>query len=99
MDIFTTVLRKVVSAPIKPKKLKVKALVKEAETGKLTKDPNHLENHDYYFSLSDDAQASQENPQENKNPPKNTCETLEQPDNSEDGGKKEINLTHLDIYI
>ena len=50
MDIFTTQLTRVVPVPIKPANLKVKALLKEAGTGKLKEDPDHLENHDYYFA-------------------------------------------------
>jgi len=49
MDIFTTQLTRVVPIPIKPANLKVKALLKEARTSKLKEDPDHLENHDYYF--------------------------------------------------
>jgi len=49
MDIFTTQLTRVVPVPIKPANLKVKALLKEAGTGKLKEDLDHLENHDYYF--------------------------------------------------
>lgn len=50
MDIFTTVLTRVVPVPIKPANLKVKALLKEAATSKLKEDLDHLENHDYYFN-------------------------------------------------
>jgi len=49
MDIFTTVLTRVVPVPIKPANLKVKALLKAADIGKLTEDFDHLENHDNYF--------------------------------------------------
>lgn len=49
MDIFTTALTKVRPTPIKPKKLRVKALAKEPETRELTEDLDHLENHDLYF--------------------------------------------------
>lgn len=54
MDIFTTQLTRVVPVPIKPTNLKVKALLKEAANSKLTKDPNHLENHEHYFTAEDD---------------------------------------------
>lgn len=50
MDIFTTVLTRVVPVPIKPASLKVKALLKEAGAGKLKEDLDHLENHEYYFA-------------------------------------------------
>ncbi|MDT0602452.1 hypothetical protein [Thalassotalea castellviae] len=67
MDIFTTVLAKVRPNPIKPEKLRVKALDKDAETQKLKEDHDHLENHDLYFiqgkkqhnSKQDNRQAKQ----------------------------------------
>jgi len=66
MDIFTTVLTRVVPVPIKPANLKVKALLKEAGTGKLKEDLDHLENHDYYFNgkNSDNEQDKQEESKE-----------------------------------
>ncbi|MEY8198674.1 MAG: hypothetical protein RPS47_05495 [Colwellia sp.] len=54
MDIFTTQLTRVVPVPIKPASLKVKALLKEAANHKLTQDPDHLENHEYYFTQEED---------------------------------------------
>jgi len=54
MDIFTTQLTSVVPVPIKPTSLKVKALLKEAATGKLKEDLDHLENHEYYFTTEED---------------------------------------------
>ena len=53
MDIFTTQLTRVVPVPIKPTQLKVKALVKDAASTKLKEDPDHLENHEYYFKKDD----------------------------------------------
>lgn len=52
MDIFTTQLTKVQPVPIKPEKLKVKALVKEAASAKLTDDIDHLENHESYLHFA-----------------------------------------------
>lgn len=54
MDIFTTQLTRVVPVPIKKAKLKVKALLKEAANSRLSQDPNHLENHEYYFTTETD---------------------------------------------
>jgi hypothetical protein len=54
MDIFTTQLTRVVPVPIKPASLKVKALLKDAANSKLTQDPDHLENHEYYFTTESD---------------------------------------------
>jgi 3-isopropylmalate dehydratase small subunit len=52
MDIFTTVLTRVVPVPIKPERLRVKALSKEPSTNKLTDDLDHLESHEQYVDLS-----------------------------------------------
>lgn len=54
MDIFTTQLTRVVPVPIKPASLKVKALLKDAANTKLSQDPDHLENHEYYFTREKD---------------------------------------------
>lgn len=48
MDIFTTAYIRRVRLPVKPAKLKVKALFKEPATAKLTEDLDHLEDHDQY---------------------------------------------------
>ena len=49
MDIFTTALTRVVQVPIKPKDLKVKALVKEAATRELEAELDHLESAGSFF--------------------------------------------------
>ncbi|MFQ3209305.1 MAG: hypothetical protein ACI9U5_001402 [Colwellia sp.] len=54
MDIFTTQLTRVVPVPIKPVRIKVKALLKDAANTKLSHDPDHLENHEYYFAKEDE---------------------------------------------
>jgi hypothetical protein len=65
VDIFTTVLTKVRATPIKPEKLKVKALNKESGTSELTDDLNHLEDHDLYF-INEKRQSEEEaQPQDN----------------------------------
>ena len=68
MDIFTTQLTRVVPVPIKPASLKVKALLKEAANSKLSQDPDHLENHEYYFTSEEDQyhDSQQEAKQDNK---------------------------------
>ena len=105
MDIFTTQLTRVVPVPIKPANLKVKALLKEAANSKLTKDPNHLENHDYYFNKVEDEYHNNQDKNElddNKQPV-----TAEQSD--DDGSSENINdekkpsddkdgTKHLDLY-
>ncbi|WDE13651.1 hypothetical protein [Thalassomonas haliotis] len=49
MDIFTTALTRVVPVPIKPKELKVKALVKEARTREFEQEMDHLEHAGSFF--------------------------------------------------
>jgi len=48
MDIFTTAYTRRVILPIKPDKLKVKALRKESATTELSEDTSHLEEHNQY---------------------------------------------------
>lgn len=69
MDIFTTVLTRVVSVPIKPASLKVKALLKDAAVGELKEDLDHVENHDYYFN--DDKKKQKESDQDKSEQNKN----------------------------
>jgi hypothetical protein len=54
MDIFTTQLTRVLAVPIKPTSLKVKALVKDAESNKLKEDHDQFDNHAYYFKKAID---------------------------------------------
>lgn len=108
MDIFTTVLTRVVPVPIKPANLKVKALLKEAGTGKLKEDLDHLENHDYYFGQQKLAHEKDEPDEQAKNAEKESLvdantnssknEKYTEADNngvsvSKDGTK------HLDLYV
>ena len=89
MDIFTTQLTRVVPVPIKPTEMKVKALLKEAAASKLKEDPDHLENHDYYFiqsSTGKDEDNQQDNP---SNKPEESTVSVD-----DDGETK-----HLDIYV
>lgn len=71
MDIFTTVLTRVVSVPIKPERLRVKPLTKEAAINELTDDLDHLENHEHYVALAKKDSAQKEH-QENKNKHRST---------------------------
>ena len=65
MDIFTTQLTRIVPVPIKPLRIKVKALLKDAANTKLSQDPDHLENHEYYFTKEEDKyHASQQEAQQ-----------------------------------
>lgn len=63
MDIFTTVLTRVVPIPIKSADLKVKAVLKDAAVGELKEDLDHVENHDYYFN--NDKKKQKENEKNN----------------------------------
>jgi len=87
MDIFTTQLTRVVPVPIKPTEMKVKALLKEAATSKLKEDPDHLENHDYYFIKSNQEQAEQNKQQKHD---------VDHQDNSDTDDE---NIKHLDIFV
>jgi hypothetical protein len=64
MDIFTTVLTRVVPVPIKPERLRVKALSKEPSTNELTDDIDHLENHEQYIDSSKDSAEQKKNKQQ-----------------------------------
>lgn len=63
MDIFTTVLTRVVPVPIKSADLKVKAVLKDAAVGELKEDLDHVENHDYYFNNDNDKKKQKESEQ------------------------------------
>ncbi|MBL4900042.1 MAG: hypothetical protein JKX76_10465 [Colwellia sp.] len=96
MDIFTTQLTRVVPIPIKPASLKVKALLKEAGASKLKEDPDHLENHDYYFvKKKGDDKTKKENKQETKPAEQQTKAT---DDKTADSDPKE-KVKHLDLYV
>jgi len=94
MDIFTTVLTRVVQAPIKPARLRVKALVKEPATNELTDDIDHLENHEQYVDLSKDESKNKQNKKQHE-------ETLSATDNGEDKGNDSMSpvITHKEEFI
>ncbi|WP_286235226.1 hypothetical protein [Thalassotalea sediminis] len=66
MDIFTTALTRVRTTPIKPDKLRVKSLSKQAATKALSDDLDHLEDHELYFvkDAHSHAEQQQESPTE-----------------------------------
>lgn len=66
MDIFTTALTRVVQTPIKPDRVRVKALTKEPSLNDLTDDLDHLENHEQYVDLSKEHSDKKQNPQHEK---------------------------------
>ena len=109
MDIFTTQLTRVVPVPIKPASLKVKALLKDAAASQLKEDPDHLENHEYYFTKNEeegeqhhanhqgsDGQKSDEQQSLNSQ----ALDTSQQENKTEVDGKKTIDKDqHLDLYV
>jgi len=112
MDIFTTLLTRVVPTPIKPTDLKVKALLKDAATGELKEDLDHVENHDYYFNDSDsakDKKQQKESAQGDKEEAKQAKsaksalaneKTTVKKDNKEEIISESADGTkHLDLYV
>ncbi|MDX2368978.1 MAG: hypothetical protein QNK36_11340 [Colwellia sp.] len=100
MDIFTTQLTRVVPVPIKPASLKVKALLKEAGTSKLKEDPDHLENHDYYFvEKQDDNEVDEENKQETKPAEQQAENSDEKSADVDSTSKSKEEVKHLDLYV
>ncbi|PCH94306.1 MAG: hypothetical protein COB83_11940 [Gammaproteobacteria bacterium] len=98
MDIFTTVLTRVVPVPIKPTSLKVKALLKDAGAGKLKEDLDHLENHDYYFGEKN-SDKEQQNAKENEQA-NSTLTGKEDEDNSDSVVTESSDgVKHLDLYV
>lgn len=114
MDIFTTQLTRVVPVPIKPAKLKVKALLKDAGAGKLKEDLDHLENHDYYFNQSDESIQALKDEQEHQST-KDDEKNAESSNQIKDDAKKKAEqssekanhdevievdgVKHLDLYV
>ncbi len=108
MDIFTTALTRVVPVPIKPASLKVKALLKEAGTSKLKEDPDHLENHDYYFNESEvkEKQESDEGQQEQsqnqeltEQSQSSSTDENNSSSSSEEQDESKKTIKHLDLYV
>ena len=100
MDIFTTQLTRVLPVPIKPTSLKVKALLKDAASGKLKDDHDHLENHDYYF-ISSKSEQEKEQHQLSKSTKLADADNSEQ-ENKEEGPatiKGKDHQPHLDIFV
>jgi len=95
VDIFTTQLTRVVTVPIKPTNLKVKALLKDSAANELKEDEDHLLNH--YYSISDtDHQSSRQHGQvlEDKQIDKNKSKSVETEITQEEDHK-----SHLDIFV
>ncbi|MEW6991101.1 hypothetical protein AADZ91_10465 [Colwelliaceae bacterium 6441] len=95
MDIFTTVLTKVRSTPIKPKKLRVKALKKEPETHELTDDLNHLEDHDLYFIKEKKYGEGETHPEKESNADKSTRESSGRGIHAREGIEEDISADNI----
>ncbi|MBA6398829.1 hypothetical protein [Colwellia sp. BRX10-4] len=114
MDIFTTVLTRVVSVPIKPERLRVKPLTKEAAINKLTDDLDHLENDEHYVVLAK-KDSDQKEHQENKNKHQSASAVIadtivDETDNvithkdelthpKKNHDEPDEDITHLDIFV
>jgi hypothetical protein len=96
MDIFTTQLVRVVPVPIKPANLKVKALLKEAGSSKLKEDPDHLENHDYYFFKNNKGNDKLKKHQQDGDSLKDEIEIADEKSTDQDSQE---NVKHLDLYV
>ena len=109
MDIFTTQLTRVVQEPIKPANIKVKALLKDAANAKLKEDPDHLENHEYYFTSDSDQYHSskdgakqepkeqQAHPEEEE-PAQTEVVTQKATESDTTTGAQKNKPKHLDLY-
>ncbi|MFT6900418.1 MAG: hypothetical protein ACJAXS_000580 [Colwellia sp.] len=98
MDIFTTVLTRVVQVQIKPERLRVKALAKEPSINKLTDDPDHIESHENYVDFS---KENSEKQQGYKNKNQHPESILEVKDDIADNCIDEISgvITHKEELI
>lgn len=114
MDIFTTVLTRVVPVPIKPERLRVKPLEKEPSANELTDDADHLENHEQYVDSSNDSSQQKKNQQQkpfvdeivddSTNNQKDELSTVithkeELIHPKKDQQKKDDEVKHLDIFV
>jgi len=111
MDIFTTVLTRVVPIPIKSADLKVKAVLKDAAVGELKEDLDHVENHDYYFNNDKKKQKGNEK-NKNSDGEQSKESTIEQEtsvlksknkklgEHADEGvTESEDGTKHLDLYV
>ncbi|WDE00906.1 hypothetical protein [Thalassomonas actiniarum] len=109
MDIFTTALTRVVPVPIKPKELKVKALVKEARTRELEQEMDHLEHAGSFFIPGYHPEQNNEHSAADHNESGETaCKSAEEKQQAgvagkskteKNAGKPEDEPPHLDIFV
>ncbi|WP_085296928.1 hypothetical protein [Cognaticolwellia mytili] len=111
MDIFTTVLTRVVPVPIKPANLKVKALAKEAAANGVSDDLQGLEDHELYLNKQVNDKTEQEQQKQAKFaadetieptavPSDNTGQNVDLFDDSEEKIKNDKDdEPHLDLFV
>lgn len=104
MDIFTTVLTRVVPVPIKPASLKVKALMKVATTHTVSDDIAGLEEPALYFKKSSDQKESTDKTapevvEASPVPTDNTGQHIDIFENSECTHSEKDDKPHLDIFV
>lgn len=102
MDIFTTQLTRVVPVKIKTEQLKVKGLVKDAAASKLSDDPDHLENHDYYFDNKENKSENEKGTAEERH--SGSLPSVRLTNNKDKQGERKgdddkDDRPHLDIYV
>jgi hypothetical protein len=98
MDIFTTALTRVVQTPIKPDRVRVKALSKEPSLNELTDDLDHLENHEQYVDLSKEHSDKQHNQQHEKENEESSTVVYDDPVNNLDDDIATV-ITHKEEFI
>jgi hypothetical protein len=104
MDIFTTVLTRVVLVPIKPASLKVKALMKSAATHAVSDDIDGLEEPALYFKKSPVKEESTDKTasevvETSPVPTGNTGEHIDVFEDSECTHSEKDDKPHLDIFV
>lgn len=91
MDIFTTQLAKVVPASIKPEKLRVKGLAKDAKTRQLDGEKDHLDEHERNTVTQQHAEQKYSQAQQ--------AESEDDFHQNHIDKDKDGHIEHLDIYI
>ena len=96
MDIFTTQLARVVFTPIKPTHLKVRALLKEAASGKLRDDAEPFQQFSDVFISTDDSGQQDTTEPSHRSAEQQTTETKTGPSSVLVKGHA---IKHLDIFV
>jgi len=104
MDIFTTVLTRVVPVPIKPASLKVKALMKTGATNAVSDDIAGLEEPVLYFKKSSDQEESTDKKapevaEASPVPADNTGQNIDVFEDSEYTHSEKDDTPGLDIFV